>query len=56
VVYKVVFRDEARKAFERLDRAVREQVGRVIDRLADNPRPGQATACRGSSDLASAGR
>jgi mRNA interferase RelE/StbE len=43
VVYKVVFRDEARKAFERLDRAVREQVGRVIDRLADNPRPGQAT-------------
>ena len=43
MVYKVVFRDEARKAFERLDRAVREQVGRVIDRLADNPRPGQAT-------------
>jgi mRNA interferase RelE/StbE len=43
VVYKVVFRDEARKAFERLDRAVRQQVGRVIDRLADNPRPGQAT-------------
>jgi mRNA interferase RelE/StbE len=43
VVYKVVFRDEARKTFERLDRAVREQVGRVIDRLADNPRPGQAT-------------
>jgi hypothetical protein len=25
VVNKVVFRDEARKAFERLDRAVREQ-------------------------------
>jgi mRNA interferase RelE/StbE len=43
VVYKVVFRDEARKAFERLDRAVREQVARVIDRLAANPRPGQAT-------------
>ena len=43
MVYKVVFRDEARKTFERLDRAVREQVGRVIDRLADNPRPGQAT-------------
>jgi mRNA interferase RelE/StbE len=47
VVYKVVFRDEARKAFERLDRAVREQVGRVIDRLADNPRPGQATSLVG---------
>jgi mRNA interferase RelE/StbE len=43
VVYKVVFRDEARKAFERLDRAVREQVARMIDRLAANPRPGQAT-------------
>jgi mRNA interferase RelE/StbE len=42
VAYNVVFRDEARKAFERLDRAVRQQVGRVIDRLADNPRPGQA--------------
>lgn len=43
MAYKVVFRDEARKAFERLDRAVRQQVERVIDRLADNPRPGQAT-------------
>ena len=47
MVYKVVFRDEARKAFERLDRAVREQVGRVIDRLADNPRPGRATQLAG---------
>jgi mRNA interferase RelE/StbE len=43
VAYKVVFRDEARKTFERLDRAVRQQVARVIDRLAENPRPGQAT-------------
>lgn len=43
MAYNVVFRDEARKAFERLYRAVRQQVGRVIDRLADNPRPGQAT-------------
>jgi mRNA interferase RelE/StbE len=43
VAYNVVFRDEARKAFERLDRTARQQVGRVIDRLADNPRPGQAT-------------
>jgi mRNA-degrading endonuclease RelE of RelBE toxin-antitoxin system len=56
VVYNVVFRDEARKAFERLDRVIRQQVGRVIDRLAENPRArtGHA-ACRGSSDLASAG-
>ena len=43
MAYKVVFRDEPRKAFERLDRVVRQQVARVIDRLADNPRPGQAT-------------
>jgi mRNA interferase RelE/StbE len=43
VAYKVVFRDDARKTFERLDRAVRQQVGRTIDRLAQNPRPGQAT-------------
>jgi mRNA interferase RelE/StbE len=43
VAYKVLFRDDARKTFERLDRAIRQQVGRVIDRLAENPRPGQAT-------------
>jgi mRNA interferase RelE/StbE len=41
VAYKIVFRDEARKTFERLDRAVRQQVGRVIDRLGENPRPGR---------------
>ncbi len=49
MTYDVVFRDEARKAYERLDRAVRQQVGRVIDRLADNPRPGQATQLVGDS-------
>jgi len=43
VAYKVVLRDEARRAFERLDKAVQKQVQRTIDRLADNPRPGQAT-------------
>jgi mRNA interferase RelE/StbE len=43
VAYKILFRDDARKTFERLDRAIRQQVGRVIDRLAENPRPGQAT-------------
>jgi mRNA-degrading endonuclease RelE of RelBE toxin-antitoxin system len=55
VAYKIVFRDEARKTFERLDRAVRQQVGRVIDRLGENPRPGQATQLGGSSDVASPG-
>lgn len=49
MAYKVVFRDEARKAFGQLDRAVQRQVGRVIDRLAGNPRPGQATQLVGDS-------
>jgi mRNA interferase RelE/StbE len=43
VSYEVVFRDAARKSFERLDKPVRQQIGRVIDRLAENPRPTQAT-------------
>ena len=41
--YRVVFRDDARRAFNRLDPAVRRQAGRVIDWLAENPRPGQGT-------------
>jgi len=49
VAYKIIFRDEARKTFERLDRAVQQQVGRVIDRLAENPQPGQATQLVGDS-------
>jgi mRNA interferase RelE/StbE len=43
VTYEVVFRDEARQAFRQLDKAVQKQVRRVVDRLAENPRPGQAT-------------
>jgi mRNA interferase RelE/StbE len=43
VAYTIVVRDDVRKALGRLDPAVRRQVGRLIDRLADNPRPGQAT-------------
>ncbi len=43
MTYEVVFRDEARQAFRRLDKAVQRQVRRVVDRLAENPRPGQAT-------------
>jgi mRNA interferase RelE/StbE len=43
VTYEVVFRDEARQAFRRLDKAVQKQVRRVVDRLAENPRPRQAT-------------
>lgn len=43
MAYKIVLRDEARRTFARLDRAVQKQVQRTIDRLAENPRPGQAT-------------
>lgn len=43
MAYEIVFREEARRAFDSLDPAVRKQVGRAIDRLAENPRPGQAT-------------
>ena len=43
MAYKVVFRDEARKVFGGLDPAVRKRIGKLLDRLADNPRPGQAT-------------
>jgi mRNA interferase RelE/StbE len=43
VTYKVEWRDEARRAFLRLDKAIQERVQRVVDRLAENPRPAQAT-------------
>jgi mRNA-degrading endonuclease RelE of RelBE toxin-antitoxin system len=43
VTYEVVFRDEARKAFLRLDKAIQKRVQRVIDRLAENPRPSRGT-------------
>jgi mRNA interferase RelE/StbE len=43
VTYKVVFRDEARKAFTSLDHPVRKRIAKLLDRLAENPRPGQAT-------------
>jgi hypothetical protein len=42
VIYKIVFRDEARQTFERLDRVIQQRVRRVIDRLAENPRPARA--------------
>lgn len=41
MAYKIVFRDEARKTFERLDRAVRQQVGRVLTGLGRIPGRGR---------------
>ncbi len=43
MAYEVEWRDEARQAFLRLDKAIQKRVRRVVDRLAGNPRPGQAT-------------
>jgi mRNA interferase RelE/StbE len=43
MAYEVKWRDEARKVFLRLDKAIQKRVQRVVDRLAENPRPGQAT-------------
>lgn len=43
MTYEVKWRDEARQAFLRLDKAIQKRVQRVVDRLAENPRPGQAT-------------
>jgi mRNA interferase RelE/StbE len=43
VPYQIVFRDDARKSFGQLDRPVQRRVSQVIDRLAENPRPAQAT-------------
>lgn len=48
MAYKVVLREEAWRTFRRLDKAVQKQVQRTIDRLAGNPRPGQATQLVGN--------
>jgi len=47
VAYEVKWRDEARQAFLRLDKAVQKRVQSVVDRLAENPRPAQATSLVG---------
>jgi antitoxin (DNA-binding transcriptional repressor) of toxin-antitoxin stability system len=43
VAYSVEFREQASKALQQLDKLVRERIGRVVDRLAENPRLAQAT-------------
>ncbi len=43
MTYKVVWREQAQQAFRRLDKTIQKQVQRTVDRLAENPRPGQAT-------------
>jgi mRNA interferase RelE/StbE len=50
VAYAVVFREDARLALGRLDGGVQRRVRAVIDRLADNPRPGQATQIVGDTE------
>ena len=41
--YRVVLRESARKVFDGLDRAEQRRIEKFISRLAENPRPGQAT-------------
>jgi mRNA interferase RelE/StbE len=43
VAYTINFRDDARRVFLSLDPGVQKRIASVIDRLAENPRPGQAT-------------
>jgi mRNA interferase RelE/StbE len=43
VAYEILFEEGAAEALAKLDGAVRTRVAKVIDRLAENPRPGQAT-------------
>jgi mRNA-degrading endonuclease RelE of RelBE toxin-antitoxin system len=43
VTYKVEWRDDARQAFLQLDKAIKKRIELVVDRLAENPRPTQAT-------------
>lgn len=43
MTYKVEWRDDARQAFLRLDKAIKRRIELVVDRLAENPRPTQAT-------------
>ncbi len=43
MAYQVTWREQAGKVFQQLDKATRERVQGVVDRLAENPRPGQAT-------------
>jgi mRNA interferase RelE/StbE len=43
MTYQVVWREQASRAFRKLDRTIQRRVEAAIDRLAENPRPGQAT-------------
>ena len=43
MAYEILFEKEASDALAKLDRAVRERVSKGIERLVENPRPGQAT-------------
>lgn len=43
LVYQIEWDEQAGRAFQQLDKAIQKQVERVVDRLADNPRPAQAT-------------
>lgn len=43
MTYQVALRETASKILQQADKPVRERLGKLIDRLAENPRRGQAT-------------
>jgi mRNA interferase RelE/StbE len=43
MAYEILLREQASKAFRRLDKPIRQRVQRTVDRLAEDPRPAQAT-------------
>lgn len=49
--YRIDFTSDARKHLATLPRKIQEQIGRKIDALADNPRPGQSKRLAGADYL-----
>jgi mRNA interferase RelE/StbE len=51
MTYSIEFTPEARKSFLVLPLKVRQQIGRKIDALVDNPRPAQCRKLEGQLNL-----
>jgi hypothetical protein len=41
MAYQVILGDDVLKSLAKLDGTVRQRIGKVLDRLADNPRQGK---------------
>jgi len=51
VAYTVVIREGAERRLQRIPEPIRSNIGRRIDRLADNPRPPGAQPLKGMQGL-----